>query len=121
MLDMLNRFWKRKPAPQAALVYPLGLSRAQVDALREWHTSPAYDAFQHVVAEMARTRLTQLLGAAPERVEFTRGAMASLNECHDVIGTILKTCEVVDDRTRSNGSKQHDEPAKRHLGSANFW
>ena len=120
MFDMLKRFWQKRK-PTLAAVYPLGLTRPQVDALREWVASPAYEAFQHVVAEMARTRLTQLLSASPDKVEFTRGAMASLNECHSVIGTILHSCEALDDRTRSNGSKHADQPAKRHLGSANFW
>ena len=118
---MLKKFWKRKAKSALATAYPLSLARNQIEALREWRTSPAYEAFQHIVAEMARTRLTQLLSAAPDRVEYTRGALASLNEVHDVVDPILSASEALDDRTRSNGSKQHDQPAGRHLGSPNWW
>ena len=118
---MFKRFWSRKTGLPPAAQYPLALTPGQVAALREWRSGAGYDAFQHVIAELARRRLTRLLNTEPGKVEFERGALASLNEVHEVMDIILSTCEVVDDRTRSNGSKRSASPEQFHLGNPLWW
>lgn len=114
---LFKRFWRRNSSPAVAAKYPLSLARNQVEALREWAASPAHDAFQHVVTELAKARLSAVLTAEPQKVEFERGALASLTHIHDVVDVLLQTCEAVDDRTRSNGSKRSAVPDHR----AQFW
>lgn len=108
---MLKRFWRPKKRLPAATQYPLGLDSAQVNALREFHTSKGYAAFQHVVGELAQHNLSRLLTAEPAKVEYERGALASLNQLYDAIERLLSACEALDDRTRSNGSKHGNRNA----------
>lgn len=108
---MLKRFWRPKTHLPASVKYPLALEAGQVAALREWVASPAYKAYQRVVSELAQHCLTRLLSTEPNKVEYERGALASLTQCYDVVTQLLATCEAIDDRTRSNGSKRHDRNA----------
>ena len=118
---MFKNLWRRKPSLPTAEPYPLSLALAQVAALRAWHNSAGYEAWQHVIEELGRQRLARLVGADAAHAEFERGALSALHTIHDVVGTLLTKCEDIDnDRAKRRNGGDRPKSIARFLGSP-FW
>ena len=92
-------------------------------ALREWHNTAAYAAWQTIVEEMGKQRLGRLVAADAAHAEFERGALSALHTVHDVVDTLLTKCEEIDNvrRTSRNGGDAKPESKSRFWGSPFFW
>lgn len=118
--ELLARFWKRKPAPETP--YPFALTPAQITHLQEFRASAGYATFQHVLTEIAQTRLSRLLSTDPTKVEFERGALASLHDITNVVDVILTKCEEINARTdKRNGAGNTSNPNARFWGHPAFF